>query len=140
MIKEFKEFILRGNVMALAIAVIIGSAFSNIVTSLTNNIINPLLGLFVGKVDLSFLQLKVGPAVFKVGSFINSIINFLIIALIVFLIMKAINKIAGPVDKKEETISAEEKYLKDIRDILEEENKNKKLTTSNINKKYKNEW
>ena len=98
MLKEFKQFIARGNVIDLAVGVIIGAAFTAIVQSLVTNLINPLIGLFVGKIDLSNLVLQVGDAKFKYGSFLNSVINFLIIAFVVFLIVKAVNKFT----KKEE--------------------------------------
>lgn len=91
-VKEFKAFIARGNVIDLAVGVIIGGAFTAIVTSLTNNLINPLIGLFLGKIDLSNLMVKVGGATFKYGAFINSIINFLIVAFVVFILIKMLNK------------------------------------------------
>ena len=106
MFKEFKQFIARGNVIDLAVGVIIGAAFTSIVKSLVSNIINPLIGI-----------LKVGDATFKYGSFINSVINFLIISFVVFLIVKAVNKITKK-EKKEAGPTAED-YLKDIRDLLE---------------------
>lgn len=93
MLKEFKEFISRGNVMDLAVGVIIGAAFTSIVKSLVDNLINPLIGFFLGQIDFSDLAFKVGSATFKYGAFINSIINFLIIAFVVFLLVKGINKI-----------------------------------------------
>lgn len=117
MFKEFKQFIARGNVIDLAVGVIIGAAFTSIVKSLVSNIINPLIGIFIGKIDLSNLVLKVGDATLKYGSFINSVINFLIISFVVFLIVKAVNKITKK-EKKEAGPTAED-YLKDIRDLLE---------------------
>ena len=87
MLKEFKQFIARGNVIDLAVGVIIGAAFTAIVQSLVTNLINPLIGLFVGRINLSNLVLQVGDAKFKYGSFLNSVINFLIIAFVVFLIV-----------------------------------------------------
>lgn len=124
MIKEFKEFIARGNVMDLAVGVIIGGAFTAIVNSLVTNLINPLLGLFIGKIDLSNLVLKVAGANFKYGEFINAVINFFIIAFIVFLLIKAVNKVI----KTEEEAPAPkgpsaEDYLKEIRDILKAQEK-----------------
>lgn len=118
MLKEFKQFIARGNVIDLAVGVIIGAAFTAIVQSLVKNIINPLLGLFVGQIDLSNLVLKVGDATFKYGSFLNAVINFLIISFVVFLIVKAVNKFT----KKEEKVAppTEADYLKEIRDLLKE--------------------
>ncbi len=109
---EFKEFVMRGNVLDLAVAVIIGAAFQNIVTSLTDNIISPILGLFT-KMNFDQLVLKftfpdvIGggegtQVVIKYGAFITSIINFLIMALIIFLIVKAINKLLSIGKKKQE--------------------------------------
>lgn len=120
MLKEFKQFIARGNVIDLAVGVIIGAAFTAIVQSLVKDLINPLIGLFVGKIDLSNLTLKVGEANFKYGSFLNAVINFLIIAFVVFLIVKAVNKLTR---KKKEEVPAgptEVDYLKEIRDLLKE--------------------
>ncbi|KRL72545.1 large-conductance mechanosensitive channel protein MscL [Ligilactobacillus saerimneri] len=127
MLKEFKEFISRGNVLDLAIGVIIGSAFTAIVTSLVENLINPLIGIFLGKIDLSNLVFSIGEAHFKFGAFLNSIINFLIIAFVVFLIVKAVNK---ALPKKEEAPadpepSAEEKYLEEIVALLKKQDANK---------------
>ena len=91
MLKEFKDFIARGNVVDMAIGIIVGAAFTAIVNSLVNNLINPLIGLFIGKIDLSNLVLTVGDAQFKYGLFLNAVINFLIIAFVVFLLVKFIN-------------------------------------------------
>lgn len=118
MIKEFKDFIARGNVIDLAVGVIIGAAFTAIVNSLVKNLINPLIGMIIGKIDLSNLVFKVGDATFKYGSFINSIINFLIISFIVFLIVKAVNKLARKDKKEEASVPTEVDYLKEIRDLL----------------------
>lgn len=120
MLKEFKEFIARGNVIDLAVGVIIGGAFTSIVNSLVTNIINPLLGLFIGQIDLSNLVVKVGSTTFKYGSFINAIINFLIISFIVFLIVKAINKVTKREKKEKPAAPTAEDYLKEIRDLLKE--------------------
>lgn len=125
MLKDFKEFISRGSVMDLAVGVIIGGAFTAIVNSLVNNLLNPFIGLFLGRIDLSNLVLKVGGATFKYGSFINAIINFLIIAFVVFLLVKAFTKIMPKKEKAPTAPSAEETYLKEIRDLLQEQNKNK---------------
>ncbi|QNQ82730.1 large-conductance mechanosensitive channel protein MscL [Lactobacillus sp. PV037] len=128
MIKEFKEFIARGDVMDLAVGVIIGAAFTAIVNSLVTNIINPLIGLFIGQIDLSNLKLTIGEATFKYGAFINSIINFLIIAFIVFLLMKIVNKITrrnkAKADEEEKELTQEQAYLKEIRDLLAQKNSN----------------
>lgn len=123
MLKEFKQFILRGNVVDLAVGVIIGSAFTGIVKSLTNNIISPFLGLFLGKIDFSSWVVTLGSAEFKVGTFLNAVINFLIIAFVIFMMVKIINKFLRT--KKEDDPAAptnEELYLKEIRDLLEKQN------------------
>lgn len=100
--KEFKEFVSRGNVMDMAVGIIIGSAFSAIVTSLVEDIINPILGIFGG---MNFDKLSVtlaGDATLNYGKFISAIINFLIMALIIFFIMKAMNKASAVMKKDEE--------------------------------------
>lgn len=116
MIKEFKEFISRGNVMDMAVGVIIGGAFGKIVTSLVNDILMPLIGLILGGVDFSNLYIaldggnymnlataeEAGAAVFKYGAFIQNIIDFLIIAFCIFMIVKMFNKF-----KKEEPVVEE---------------------------------
>lgn len=98
---EFKEFIMRGNVMDLAVGVIIGGAFGAIVTSLTEDIISPILGLF-GDLDFSQLVAKVGNVEIRYGAFLTAVINFLIMALIIFLMVKGINKLMTIGKKKEE--------------------------------------
>lgn len=104
MLKEFKEFALRGNVLDLAVGVIIGAAFQNLVTSLTNNIISPILGCF-SEVDFSGWKLTIGNLNLTYGAFITDVINFIIMAFIVFLIVKFMNKLAS-FGKKEEPISS----------------------------------
>lgn len=108
--------------MDLAVGVIIGSAFTAIVNSLVKNLINPLIGLFIGKIDLSNLKLTIGEATFRYGSFLNAVINFLIIALVVFILMKLVNKITIKKEAEKETPapSNEEIYLRQIRDALQE--------------------
>lgn len=100
-VKEFKEFIMRGNVMDLAVGVIVGGAFSAIVSSLTDDVISPVLGIF-GGVDFSNLVLNINGAEIRYGAFITAIINFLIMALIIFLLVKGINKIMSLGKKNEE--------------------------------------
>jgi len=105
MLKEFKEFALRGNVIDLAVGVLIGAAFQGLVKSLTDNIISPLLGCF-SKVDFSGFELNIGNLSLKYGAFITDIINFIIMAFVVFLIVKAMNKLSNlgvKKDEKEET-------------------------------------
>jgi large conductance mechanosensitive channel len=91
MLKEFKAFVMRGNVLDLATAVIIGGAFGKIIASLVNDIIMPLIGLVMGGVNFSELSITVGGAVVKWGSFVQTTLDFLIIAFVVFLIIKAAN-------------------------------------------------
>jgi large conductance mechanosensitive channel len=92
MLKEFREFVMRGNVLDLAIAVIIGGAFGKIVSSLVDHILTPVIGLLVGGVDFSGLKSTVGEAEIMWGAFVQSIIDFIIIAFVIFLIVKAANK------------------------------------------------
>ena len=125
MLKEFREFIMRGNVLDLAVAVIIGGAFNAIVTSLVNDIIMPLVGIVMGGVDFTGLGLQVGNAVVLYGNFIQAIINFLIIALTLFLVVKGANSVMR---KKAEAPTppaptAEEKLLTEIRDLLAAQNR-----------------
>lgn len=123
MLREFKEFIARGNVMDLAVGVIVGAAFTAIVNSLVTNLINPLLGIFVGSIDFSNLVLTVGKAHFRYGAFINSVINFLIIAFVVFLLVKFLNRLLPkPAEEPAEDVpSNEEKYLKEIVTLLKQD-------------------
>ncbi len=124
MVKEFKEFISRGNMMDLAVGVIIGAAFTAIVNSLVKDLINPLIGLFIGKIDLSNLKFTIGESTFKYGSFLNAVINFLIIALVVFFLIKLVNKITPKKEVEEDPAPTnEEIYLRQIRDLLQEKNK-----------------
>ncbi|WKZ37272.1 MAG: large conductance mechanosensitive channel protein MscL [Anaerolineales bacterium] len=93
MLKEFREFIMRGNVLDLAVAVIIGGAFGKIVTSLVNDIFMPLIGLLMGGIDFSKQSIPISEeAAIAWGAFVQSIIDFLIIAFVIFLIIKAVNK------------------------------------------------
>jgi large conductance mechanosensitive channel len=96
MLKEFKAFVIRGNVLDLAVAVIIGGAFGKIVTSLVNDLIMPLIGLIIGGIDFSGLTFTVGSAKVTYGNFINNVLNFLIIAFVIFLIVKIANSTKKP--------------------------------------------
>lgn len=108
--KEFKDFALRGNVLDLAVGVIIGAAFQNIVKSLTTNIISPILGCF-SEVDFSSFILKIGNLNLTYGAFITDVINFIIMAFIVFLLVKFMNKLAN-LGKKEEATAVKEATTK----------------------------
>ncbi|MCR4722625.1 MAG: large-conductance mechanosensitive channel protein MscL [Eubacteriales bacterium] len=126
MLKEFKKFISRGNVMDLAVGVIIGGAFSAIVTSLVDNIISPVLGIIMGGIDFSGLQLTVLDANIKYGVFIQNVIDFLIKAFCLFIIVKAVNKVDQALKKnkedepKKDETPADVKLLTEIRDLLKE--------------------
>jgi large conductance mechanosensitive channel len=91
MLKEFKEFVMRGNVLDLAVAVIIGGAFGKIISSLVNDILMPLIGLVLGGVDFSELAFTVGEAVVKWGAFVQAIVDFIIIAFVIYMIVKGAN-------------------------------------------------
>ncbi len=123
MFAEFRKFIAKGNVIDLAVAVILGAAFTAIVTSLTNDIIMPLIGLILGGIDFTTLALQVGEATVAYGLFIQAIINFLLIALVLFFMVRSINKMQER-SKKEETPppppdpSDEVRLLTEIRDLL----------------------
>ena len=126
-LQEFKAFAMRGNVMDLAVGVIVGGAFSAITTSLINDIIMPFIGIFVSQASFADLSLQIGGAVITYGNFIQAVINFLIMALVVFCMVKAVNRLSR---KKEEAPpppppepSAEEKLLTEIRDLLREQKK-----------------
>ena len=125
-LEEFKAFAMRGNVMDLAVGVIVGGAFSSITNSLINDIIMPVVGIFVSEASFADLAVQVGPAVITYGNFIQAVINFLILAFVVFCMVKAVNRVARK--KTEEPVkplvppepSNEEKLLTEIRDLLKE--------------------
>ncbi|MBO5517797.1 MAG: large-conductance mechanosensitive channel protein MscL [Firmicutes bacterium] len=124
MMKEFKEFISRGNVMDMAVGIIIGGAFTAIVSSLVADIITPIIGMLMGGIDFSSLAVTVGSANLTYGNFIQAIINFLLVAWVLFMIVKAMNKMK----RKEEEKPAEPEapaeppedivLLREIRDSL----------------------
>lgn len=138
MLKEFRDFIAKGNVMDLAVGIIIGAAFTAIVNSLVTDLINPIIGVISGGIDFSnlfvnlgegeFASLSVardaGAPVFAYGAFITAIINFLIIAFVVFMLVKMVNRIKDAAVAKGEPVPAaptgptQEELLSDIRDIL----------------------
>ena len=123
-IREFKEFIARGNVMTMAVGIIIGSAFTAIVTSLNQDIITPLLGLVLGQINFAGLSFTVGNSTVTYGNFIQAVITFLITALVLFLMVKSFNKLTkkrtAKEEEKEEPASVHEdiRLLTEIRDLL----------------------
>ncbi len=133
MLKEFKEFISRGNVLDLAVGVIVGGAFGKIVTSLVNDILMPIIGMILGGLDFSSLSLRVGNAKIMYGMFIQNVIDFLIIAGCVFIFVKFVNKLMhkkpetkveprpDPRDKPKPVEKPEDiRVLEEIRDLLKE--------------------
>lgn len=120
MLKEFQKFIMRGNVLDLAVGVIIGSAFTGLVTSLTKNLINPILSMFAGKTDLSGLSFTLLGAKFTYGNFLNDVINFLIIAFVVFLIVRSVNRFL-PAKPAKPAGPTQTELLEEIRDLLKDQ-------------------
>jgi large conductance mechanosensitive channel len=118
MLKEFKEFAMKGNIVDLAVAVVIGGAFGNIVKAFNDSIISPIIALILGKGGLSEVTFTAGKTVFPVGIFIQSVIDFILIAFILFLIIKAMNsfkkkEVAAPAATPEDIV-----LLREIRDAL----------------------
>lgn len=125
-LKEFKEFISKGNVFDMAVGVIIGGAFGKIVTSLVDNILMPLIGLIIGGLDFSKLAFKVKDATIGYGLFIQNVVDFLIVALCIFFVIKVLSRLkkkkeeepAQPAEPSEEVL-----LLREIRDSLKKKNK-----------------
>ncbi len=136
MFQEFKKFISKGNVVDLAVGVIIGGAFGKIVSSLVNDILMPIIGILIGGVDFSNLSLKIGDVKITYGMFIQNVIDFLIIAFCVFIFVKIVNKLTDVTSKlekkkeiKEEKIEETElSVLKEIREEIKKNNKTIKKT------------
>lgn len=127
--KEFKQFISKGNIIDLAVGVIIGQAFGKIVTSLVNDILMPLIGVVSGGLDFSGLSYKIGDATIMYGVFIQNIIDFLIVASCIFVFIKLMSKLSKKKEDKEEKKIAENVLLlTEIRDLLKEQSKVKKST------------
>ncbi len=123
-VKEFKDFISKGNVVDLAVGVIVGSAFGKIVTSIVNDILMPIIGVIIGGHDFSNLSITIGNAVIRYGAFIQNVIDFFIVALCIFIFVKFINKF----NKKKEVVEEVKKdeqvvLLEEIRDLLKKKNK-----------------
>lgn len=119
----FKEFIARGNVLDLAVGVIIGGAFGKIVSSIVDDILMPLIGIILGGIDFSSLSIKIGDANITYGMFVQNVIDFLIIAVCVYILISIVNKIMKKdkkEEKKEKAKSDEVLLLEEIRDLLKE--------------------
>lgn len=123
--KEFRAFALKGNVLDLAIGVIIGAAFGGIVTSLVNDILMPVVGLLVGGIDLKEMQFQYGDTILKYGAFLQTVIDFFIVSFSIFLFVKGINKLKrkekeAPKPEAPPAPSKEEELLAEIRDLLKQ--------------------
>ena len=142
MLKEFKEFAVKGNVVDMGVGIVIGAAFTSIVKSFVDDIVNPVIGLFTGGIDFSNLFINLsgeevatvaaaeerGLAVLTYGNFLNAVIAFLIVAWVLFLVVKAINRLKAEMERADEAPEAtpeevpeppaEEKLLREIRDLL----------------------
>ena len=127
-ISEFKEFISKGNVLDMAVGVIIGGAFSKIVSSLVNDVMMPLIGIIIGGHDFTNLSIKVGNAKIMYGSFLQNVVDFLIVAFCLFTVIKIINRFKKKQEKNEnkekiKTPSEEVILLSEIRDLLKTDKK-----------------
>jgi len=122
MCNEFKKFAMKGNVIDLAVGVVIGTAFGKIVTSLVEDLIMPLVGLLIGGLDFTEFAVTIGQAEVKYGLFIQNIVNFFIIAFSIFLFVRFINRMKRKEEVKEEApkVDTKEELLKEIRDLLKE--------------------
>lgn len=120
-LREFKEFISKGNVIDLAVGVIIGSAFGKIVSSIVNDILMPLIGIVIGGIDFTNLTVKVNDATINYGIFLQNVIDFLIVSVCIFIFIKIISSFNKKEEKKEE-VKKDEKIalLEEIRDLLKE--------------------
>ena len=117
-VKEFREFAIKGNVMDLAVGVIIGAAFGKIVSSVVEDLVMPLIGTLLGGLDFSGLAIKVGTATIKYGKFLQTCLDFLIIAWVVFLMVKAVNRLRQAEPPAPAAPPRQERLLEEIRDLL----------------------
>lgn len=133
-ISEFKEFISKGNVLDMSVGVIIGGAFSKIVSSLVNDVMMPLIGIIIGGHNFTNLSIKVGNAKIMYGSFLQNVVDFLIVAFCLFTVIKIINRFKKKQEKNEnkekiKTPSEEVMLLSEIRDLLKTDKTTKKKVT-----------
>lgn len=129
---EFKKFAMRGNVIDLAVAVVVGNAFNRIVGSLVDDMLMPVIGIVVGRLDLSGLQLRAGDVVLRYGMFLQTVVDFLIVAFTVFMLVRVINRAKAVIEREEAEKAAaqaaesppppprEQVLLEEIRDLLKE--------------------
>ncbi len=118
MFKEFKEFAMKGNVMDMAVGIIIGAAFGKIISSFVADVLMPPIGLLMGGVDFTDLTVELGKATLNYGVFIQTVVDFLIVAFAIFMVVKALNKFKKEEETKEKKPSEEVTLLKEIRDEL----------------------
>lgn len=118
MLKEFREFAMKGNIVDLAVAVIIGGAFGKIVTALTENIIMPIISLIMGKGGVKDLSVSVGKTVFPIGVFLQAVIDFILVAFVLFLIVKGMNRVIKKKEVAPTPPPEEITLLREIRDAL----------------------
>ena len=118
MAQEFREFAVKGNVMDLAVGVIIGAAFGKIVSSLVEDVVMPVIGTLMGGLDFSGLAVKIGSATLKYGKFLQTCLDFLIIAVAVFLLVKLINRLKREEEQAAPPTPRQEVLLEEIRDLL----------------------
>ena len=138
MLNEFKKFISKGNVVDLAVGVVVGGAFSKIVSSLVNDIIMPIIGVIIGGINFSNISIKFKDATINIGMFIQNIIDFLIISFCIFLVVKVLNKLSDLTKKKkEEEKKAEEPKVSEEILLLREINESLKKQSKSLNKNVK---
>ncbi|APJ12751.1 large conductance mechanosensitive channel protein MscL [Bacillus safensis] len=128
MLKEFREFAVKGNVIDLAVGVIIGGAFGKIVTSLVNDLIMPLVGIIIGGHDFSGLSIKIGAAQILYGNFIQTVVDFLIISFSIFIFIRYLNKLKRKKVEEEEVVETPDQtevLLTEIRDLLKNQGQSK---------------
>ena len=118
MVSEFKEFALKGNMIDMAVGIIIGAATGKVVSALVDSVIMPVVGMLMGGVDFSSLSIKVGEAAIGYGAFIQSIIDFIIIAFVIFMLLRFINNMKKTNDKEDEKPAEDVELLREIRDLL----------------------
>lgn len=118
MVSEFKEFALKGNMIDMAVGIIIGAATGKVVSALVDSVIMPVVGMLMGGVDFSNLSIKVGEAAIGYGAFIQSIIDFIIIAFVIFMLLRFINNMKKTNDKEDEKPAEDVELLREIRDLL----------------------
>ncbi|MGL4624234.1 MAG: large conductance mechanosensitive channel protein MscL [Culicoidibacterales bacterium] len=122
-VKDFKEFVLRGNVIDLAVAVVLGAAFKAIIDAIVNNIFSPVIGMITGGLALDQLTLQVGEVTFQYGVLIMAVINFILIALLLFIVIRVISRLRKAKEEEPTPDTPEVEILKEIRELLKSQQK-----------------